>query len=139
MKLTEVCYLSVNFIINVSREQCLSMFFNVFPWLFKITLTGNLPIFHLCSDRIVESKIFQNIFMLTSEVRESLNFYFQKPCRAIFSGSSQSGKTYLVGKILEEQRKLFNDEFQQIIYYYFRVLKFFHNHYFLFVKFWSFV
>ena len=115
------------------------MFVNVFPWLFKITLTGNLPIFHLCSDRIVKSKIFQNIFMLTSEVRESLNFYFQKPCRAIFSGSSQSGKTYLVGKILEEQRKLFNDEFQQIIYYYFRVLKFFHNHYFLFVKFWSFV
>ena len=77
--------------------------------------------------------------MLTSEVRESLNFYFQKPCRAIFSGSSQSGKTYLVGKILEDQRKLFNDEFQQIIYYYFRVIKCQYSYYALFLNFWSFV
>ena len=56
--------------------------------------------------------------MLTTEVRESLNFFFQKPCRAIFSGSSQSGKTFLVGKILEEQKRLFEDEFVQISYYY---------------------
>lgn len=56
--------------------------------------------------------------MLTSEIRETLNFYFQKPLRAIFSGSSQSGKTYLIGEILKKQKQLFNDTFKTIIYFY---------------------
>ena len=76
---------------------------------------GNDPIdlFIFNFERILTLKI-----MLTTEARETLNFYFQKPCRAIFSGSSQSGKTYLVGKILEQQKQLFNDEFVQISYFY---------------------
>jgi hypothetical protein len=55
---------------------------------------------------------------LTIEV-EKINFAnFQKPMRAIFSGSSQSGKTFLIGKMLEKQQYLFGDEFKQIKYYY---------------------
>ena len=56
--------------------------------------------------------------MLTTEVRETSSFFFQKPLRAIFSGSSQSGKTYLIGQILIQQRKLFSDDFSEISYYY---------------------
>ena len=55
---------------------------------------------------------------LTLEINTLPNFYFQKPIRAIFSGSSQSGKTYLIGKILESQEKLFNDKFNFVKYYY---------------------
>ena len=38
--------------------------------------------------------------------------------RAIFSGSSQSGKTYLIGKMLEKQERLFGDCFEYIKYFY---------------------
>jgi hypothetical protein len=38
--------------------------------------------------------------------------------RAIFSGSSQSGKTYLIGKIIENQTRLFGSEFSLIRYFY---------------------
>ena len=55
---------------------------------------------------------------LTSNIRQIENFNFNKPVRAIFSGSSQSGKTYLIGKILESQEKLFNDNFNLIKYFY---------------------
>jgi hypothetical protein len=55
---------------------------------------------------------------LTVEI-EKINFaHFQKPMRAIFSGSSQSGKTYLIGKMLNQQTDLFGDEFSQVKYYY---------------------
>ena len=56
--------------------------------------------------------------MLTAQIRESLHFHFQKPVRAIFSGSSQSGKTYLIGQILENQKNVFNDFFNNIVYHY---------------------
>ena len=55
---------------------------------------------------------------LTTEINYLNDFYFQKPIRAIFSGSSQSGKTYLIGKILEQQENLFNDKFNFVKYYY---------------------
>lgn len=55
---------------------------------------------------------------LTTEINYLNDFYFQKPLRAIFSGSSQSGKTYLIGRILERQENLFNDKFNFVKYYY---------------------
>ena len=55
---------------------------------------------------------------LTMEIEKTEFAYFQKPMRAIFSGSSQSGKTFLIGKMLEKQKYLFGDEFEQIKYYY---------------------
>ena len=55
---------------------------------------------------------------LTREL-EKINYVeFFKPLRAIFSGSSQSGKTYLIGKMLEKQRELFGGEFKLVKYYY---------------------
>ncbi len=55
---------------------------------------------------------------LTSEIKQLENFKFTKPIRAIFSGSSQSGKTYLIGEILEHQEKLFGDNFTYVKYFY---------------------
>jgi len=55
---------------------------------------------------------------LTSNIRQLENYNFVKPVRAIFSGSSQSGKTFLIGKILESQEKLFGDKFNLIKYFY---------------------
>ena len=55
---------------------------------------------------------------LTREINYIGNFNFTKPIRAIFAGSSQSGKTYLIGKILEKQEKLFGDRFEFVKYYY---------------------
>ena len=55
---------------------------------------------------------------LTREITTINDFIFQKPIRAIFSGSSQSGKTFLIGKMLENQFHLFGDEFQIVKYYY---------------------
>jgi len=43
---------------------------------------------------------------------------FKKPMRAIFSGSSESGKTSLIGKILASQTKLFGDKFDSVKYFY---------------------
>ena len=55
---------------------------------------------------------------LSSKVREIPEFYFQKPMRAIFSGSSQSGKTHLISKIISEQNQLFGESFKQVRYFY---------------------
>ena len=55
---------------------------------------------------------------VSREVKTINNFQFQKPLRAIFSGSSQSGKTFLIGKILENQTKLFGDAFAFVKYFY---------------------
>lgn len=55
---------------------------------------------------------------LTSNIKQVDNFTYTKPIRAIFSGSSQSGKTYLIGKILQNQEKLFGDKFNQVKYFY---------------------
>ena len=55
---------------------------------------------------------------LTREIKTIENFYFQKPIRAIFSGSSQSGKTFLIGKMLENQLQLFGDGFQLVKYFF---------------------
>ena len=55
---------------------------------------------------------------LTREIQTINNFHFQKPIRAVFSGSSQSGKTFLIGKMLEKQKRLFGDEFQMIKYFF---------------------
>ena len=55
---------------------------------------------------------------LTREIRKLENYRFTKPVRGIFSGSSQSGKTYLIGEILRYQEKLFGDKFAFVKYYY---------------------
>ena len=55
---------------------------------------------------------------LTREVEKVNHVEFFKPLRAIFSGSSQSGKTYLIGKMLEKQKELFGGEFELVKYYY---------------------
>ena len=55
---------------------------------------------------------------LTRELEKRNNVEFFKPMRAIFSGSSQSGKTFLIGKMLEKQKELFGDEFELVKYYY---------------------
>ena len=55
---------------------------------------------------------------LTREIEKIKDVNFFKPMRAIFSGSSQSGKTRLIGKILERQEKLFGDKFELVRYYY---------------------
>ena len=56
--------------------------------------------------------------MLTQEIKQLNNIEFYKPLRAIFSGSSQSGKTYLIGKMLQKQHQLFGEEFSQVKYFY---------------------
>ena len=55
---------------------------------------------------------------LTTEIRQLENYKFTKPIRAIFSGSSQSGKTYLIGEILEGQERVFGDSFTFVKYFY---------------------
>lgn len=55
---------------------------------------------------------------LTREISKIDNFKFSKPMRAIFSGSSQSGKTYLIGKMLEKQERLFGDKFEHVKYFF---------------------
>ena len=59
---------------------------------------------------------------LTNSFEKVDNFHFVKPMRAFFSGSSQSGKSYLIGKIIENQQNLFGDEFTEIQYYYPKLL-----------------
>ena len=55
---------------------------------------------------------------LTREIKKIENFQFTKPVRAIFSGSSQSGKTFLIGKVLENQQNLFGDKYTFVKYFY---------------------
>ena len=43
---------------------------------------------------------------------------FKKPLRAIFSGSSESGKTYLIGQILKNQRQIFGEDFASVKYFF---------------------
>jgi hypothetical protein len=55
---------------------------------------------------------------ISRDITRISEFKFFKPMRAIFSGSSQSGKTYLIGKILENQNLLFEDTFNSVKYFY---------------------
>ena len=55
---------------------------------------------------------------LTREFEIVENTQFAKPIRAIFSGSSQSGKTYLIGEILKYQKRIFGSKFTLVKYYY---------------------
>ena len=66
------------------------------------------------------AKIFHTLVTMpqTRELETIKHVNYFKPLRAIFSGSSQSGKTRLIGKILEKQEKLFGDKFQLVKYYY---------------------
>ena len=43
---------------------------------------------------------------------------FSLPMRAIFSGSSQSGKSFSLGKIIQNAESLFGSCFSEILYYY---------------------
>ena len=49
---------------------------------------------------------------------ETFDYSFKLPMRAIFAGSSQSGKTSLITKILKNQRRLFQSNFSVIKYCY---------------------
>ena len=53
---------------------------------------------------------------LTREIKLINNYTFYKPLRAIFSGSSESGKTFLIGQMLQNQEKLFGDQFEFVRY-----------------------
>ena len=55
---------------------------------------------------------------LRKEVDKINNFHFFKPMRAIFSGSSQSGKTNLIGGIMKNQKRIFGESFSSIKYFY---------------------
>ena len=55
---------------------------------------------------------------LTQEYDFIDSYKFFTPLRAIFSGSSGSGKTYLVSEILKNQDRLFDKKFTAIDYYY---------------------
>ena len=55
---------------------------------------------------------------ITREIASIQNFKFSLPMRAIFSGSSQSGKTYMIGQMLKNQTDIFNSRFDFVKYYY---------------------
>ena len=55
---------------------------------------------------------------LRKEVDKLENFYLFKPMRAIFSGSSQSGKTNLIGGMMRNQKRIFGESFNSIEYFY---------------------
>ena len=55
---------------------------------------------------------------LRREVDKLENFYLFKPMRAIFSGSSQSGKTNLIGGMMRNQQRIFGESFNSIKYFY---------------------
>ena len=55
---------------------------------------------------------------LRKEIDKINNFHFFKPMRAIFSGSSQSGKTNLIGGIMKNQNRIFGESFASIKYFY---------------------
>ena len=55
---------------------------------------------------------------ITREIRCIHEFKFSLPMRAIFSGSSQSGKTHMIGEMLKNQEDIFSSRFDFIKYYY---------------------
>ena len=55
---------------------------------------------------------------LTREIPFIKDFKFSLPMRAIFAGSSQSGKTYMIGQMLENQDDIFASRFEFVKYYY---------------------
>lgn len=68
--------------------------------------------------RVKRSFVFIQKMPLTREIEKINHVEFFKPLRAIFSGSSQSGKTHLIGKMLEKQNQLFGEHFDSVKYYY---------------------
>ena len=72
----------------------------------------------MCKQQLPFMSFQVSIMPLTREISKINNVKFFKPLRAIFSGSSQSGKTHLIGKILESQSKLFDDDFVSVKYFY---------------------
>lgn len=55
---------------------------------------------------------------MATKVFEFRDFHFQLPMRSLFAGSSQVGKTSLILDIIQNQKNLFNFEFNRIYYYY---------------------
>ena len=55
---------------------------------------------------------------ITREISYIDDFKFSLPMRAIFSGSSQSGKTYMIGEMLKYQNDIFSSQFDFVKYYY---------------------
>ena len=55
--------------------------------------------------------------MLIKEASK-VSYFIEKPLRAFVCGSSQSGKTYFLRKLLENQETVFGSSFDHIIYHY---------------------
>lgn len=55
---------------------------------------------------------------ITREIPVLTEFKFTLPMRAIFAGSSQSGKTFMIGQILKFQSEIFKGKFDFVKYYY---------------------
>ena len=55
---------------------------------------------------------------ITREIPVISEFKFQLPMRAIFAGSSQSGKTFMIGEMLKNQNEIFISNFDFVKYYY---------------------
>ena len=55
---------------------------------------------------------------ITREISCIDDFAFSLPMRAIFSGSSQSGKTFMIGEMLKHQNEIFSSNFEFVKYYY---------------------
>ena len=72
---------------------------------------------NLCHELLTDSNVKRKM-SLRKEVDKLNNFHFFKPMRAIFSGSSQSGKTNLIGGIMKNQKRLFGEDFSSIKYFY---------------------
>ena len=55
---------------------------------------------------------------ITREIPVISDYKFSLPIRAIFAGSSQSGKTYMIGEMLKHQSEIFSSQFDFVKYYY---------------------
>ena len=54
---------------------------------------------------------------------EFRDYYFTKPVRALFSGSSECGKSHLIGNVLKHQNDLFGEKWDFIAYFFPRLLE----------------
>ena len=55
---------------------------------------------------------------IAREIPVISDYQFSLPMRAIFAGSSQSGKTYMIGEMLKHQSEIFSSQFDFVKYYY---------------------
>ena len=54
----------------------------------------------------------------TIKLEKKTDYFFPTPLRCIFSGASGSGKSFVIGRILQSQKRLFGNEFKEVRYFY---------------------